>query len=135
MLTELCKELKNWFVKSDNDKKIGVFTINKGVITPSIGLMRNQYYRVIGSAFNDGVHKYCDETDILIDEEFDGAIWIMYVPADVISLASKIEEYETEYGKATPFSSESFGGYSYTKKDSNWKDTFSADLNKWRKIL
>lgn len=134
MLTELCKELKNWFVRSDHDKKIGVFMISGGVIMPPIGLMENQYYRIVGSTFNDGVHKYGDKNDVLVDEEFDGAIWLMCVPAEVVSLASKIEEFETKYGEVTPFSSESFGGYSYTKKDSNWKTAFSTDLNKWRKI-
>ena len=134
MLTELCKELKNWFVRSENDKKIGNFKISGGVIMPSIDLKENQYFRIIGSVFNDGVHKCGDTADVLVDEEFDGAIWLMRVPPEIVTLASKISEYESKYGEVTPFTSESFGGYSYSKKDSNWKDAFSAELNKWRKI-
>ena len=134
MLTELCKELKNWFVGSDNDKKIGVFEISGGVIMPPIDLKENQYFRIIGSVFNDGVHKCGDTADVLVDEEFDGAIWLMRVPPEIVTLASKISEYESKYGEVTPFTSESFGGYSYSKKDSNWKDAFSTELNKWRKI-
>ena len=134
MLTELCKELKNWFVRSENDKKIGNFKISGGVIMPSIDLKENQYFRIIGSVFNDGVHKCGDTADVLVDEEFDGAIWLMRVPPEIVILASKISEYESKYGEVTPFTSESFGGYSYSKKDSNWKDAFSAELNKWRKI-
>ena len=134
MLTEICKELKNWFIKSHDDIKIGVFEISGGVITPSTGLQENQYYRIVGSIFNDGVHKYGDEKDILIDEKFDGTIWHMYVPADVIALASEIDEFQTNYGKVSPFSSESFGGYSYSKQFTGWKDAFADKLKQWRKI-
>lgn len=134
MLTEICEELKNWFIKSHDDIKIGVFEISGGVITPPTGLQENQYYRIVGSVFNDGVHKYGDEKDILIDEKFDGTIWHMYVPADVIVLASEIDEFQTNYGKVSPFSSESFGGYSYSKQFTGWKDAFADKLKKWRKI-
>ena len=134
MLTEICEELKNWFIKSHDDIKIGVFEISGGVITPPTGLQENQYYRIVGSVFNDGVHKYGDEKDILIDEKFDGTIWHMYVPVDVIALASEIDEFQTNYGKVSPFSSESFGGYSYSKQFTGWKDAFADKLKKWRKI-
>ena len=69
-----------------------------------------------------------------IDEKFDGTIWHMYVPADVIALASEIDEFQTNYGKVSPFSSESFGGYSYSKQFTGWKDAFADKLKKWRKI-
>lgn len=140
MLTAICQELKNWFIKSDNDKKIGVFTISDGVIAPFVDLKTNQYYRIIGSVFNDGVHKYGDKNDKLVDETFDGAIWIMYVPGEVISLADEISAYNEKYGEVSPFISESFGGYSYSKtigsKDTpaSWQDMFSGKLSNWRKI-
>ena len=114
--------------------KKSVFEISGGVIMPSIDLKENQYFRIIGSVFNDGVHKYGDADDVLVNEEFDGAVWLMRVPPEIVTLASKISEYESKYGEVTPFTSESFGGYSYSKKDSNWKDAFSTELNKWRKI-
>lgn len=135
MLTEICQEIKNWFVKSEEDKHIGTFKISDGIITPSIGLKENQYYKIVGSVFNDSVHKYGDPSDDLKDEEFDGAIWIMYVPAEVVSIATEVENYISEYGKVTPFQSESFGGYSYTRGDkTSWQSVFSSVLNKWRKI-
>lgn len=134
MITEICMELKNWFVKSDDDKFFGIFTISDGVITPSFGLREGQYFRVIGSTFNDGVHKF---GDALIDEEFDGAIWLMSVPAQFTNLVSEIEDYQSKYGKVTPYASESFGGYSYTKAENvtSWKNAFATRLNAWRKIL
>lgn len=143
MLTELCQELKNWFVKSENDKHIGIITIENGSISsPSIILNDKQYYRVIGSLYNDGVHQYNNEEDTLIDEEFDGAIWLMYVPNQIIELDEKISKWNTENQKIqlNPYKSESFGGYSYTLKSGknsdtiSWQDIFSSELNKWRKI-
>jgi hypothetical protein len=65
----------------------------------------------------------------------------MAVPKDVIDLAKDIEEYnKSEQAKPSAFTSESFGGYSYSKAtDSNgvavtWKAVFASRLNKYRRI-
>lgn len=140
MLTELCQELRNWFC-TDADKHVGDFTISGGVITPSADLQEHQYYRIVGSVFNDGVHMFGDDNERLLDETFHGAIWSMKIPDSVIALSQKIDEYNaSDMAKVTPFTSESFGGYSYTRgtrangTSVTWKDVFSNDLNKWRKI-
>lgn len=140
MLTEICQELKNWFC-SDGDHYEGNFTISGGVLTPSDFLLSGQYYRVIGSVFNDGVHKFGDSTDLLTDECFDGAVWAMRVPQAVITLSGEIDAWAEKYGGAasSPFQSESFKGYSYTKASgsgnaSDWQSAFRSRLNKWRKI-
>ena len=139
-LTELCQELRNWFVR---DKSFGTSTIENGMIDLP-ALQNGQYYRIIGSVFNDGVHVY-PSTD-LTDEVFRGAIWAMAVPPAVIDLSERINEWNTKYGDAvsSPYSSESFGGYSYTKAGSTgqgsadsvptWRSTFASELNRWRKI-
>ena len=44
MITDVCNSIKNWFVKSDDDKHFGIFTIVDGVITPSFDLKTNQYF-------------------------------------------------------------------------------------------
>ena len=93
MLTELCKELKNWF---ETDKVFGVFTIENGSIDLSKFVQDGQYFRIIGSVFNDGVYEY--PTTNLKDETFDGAIWPMAVPPAVIDLASEIGEWVGKYG-------------------------------------
>ena len=148
MLTDLCQELKNWFEK---EKYIGTFTINGGQLTDSSFLQDGQYFRVIGSVFNDGVHKFDPtDTESLVDEVFEGAIWAMAVPPTVIALSEKIAAWQAEYGGAnsaamSPFQSESFGGYSYSKGSGSksgsggssvptWKSTFADELNRWRKI-
>ena len=144
MLTELCQELRNWFVRK---KYFGNFTIADGALTGMDGLLQNgQYFRIIGSIFNDGVHKY-DDSETLIDEAFEGAIWSMAVPPAVVELSEKIQAWIEKYGEAvsSPYASESFGGYSYTKASAGqgnatsqssptWKNAFASELNRWRKI-
>ena len=88
MLTELCHELKNYFLRDRvNDIHPGSYTISGGDIEPLSFLAEGQYYRIVGSIFNDGVHKYGDATDTLDDETFEGAVWAMAVPPAVVALA------------------------------------------------
>lgn len=143
MLTELCQELRNWF---EREKYFDTFTIENGAIAvPDGSLQDGQFFRVIGSVFNDGVHQY--GTDELTDEVFKGAIWAMAVPPAVIDLSERISAWVTKYGDSvsSPYSSESFGGYSYQKAGSGqgsansgasptWQSTFAGELNRWRKI-
>lgn len=151
MLTELCQELRNWF---ERKKFFGTFTIENGQIAvPEGSLQDGQYFRIIGSVFNDGVHKYEPnrvlgegETPELKDEVFVGAIWSMAVPPSVVDLSERISEWVTKYGESvsSPYSSESFGGYSYQKANSGqgnaassnptWQSIFANELNRWRKI-
>lgn len=152
MLTEICQILRNWFDR-DRDKWHGKFTISGGNITftpdmPSepFSLQTNQYFRIIGSLFNDGVHKFQAEDDPLVDESFEGSVWSMGIPPAVIELAKEIEDWQTKYGDAmlSPYTSESFGGYTYSKGASasggggttglGWQDAFRTRLNQWRKI-
>ena len=150
MLTELCQELRNWFEK---DKYFGTITIEGGQLADGSMLQDGQYFRIVGSVFNDGVHKYEPnnaEREDLHDEVFEGAIWAMAVPPTVIALSEKISAWMAKYGGAdssamSPFQSESFGGYSYSKGSGGnssaggssvptWKSVFADELNRWRKI-
>ena len=51
------------------------------------------------------------------DERFEGAVWALAVPPAVIALAGEITEWQEKNGEAvlSPYTSESFGGYSYTR--------------------
>lgn len=144
MLTELCQELRNWF---DKERRYGTFTISGGALTADF-LKAGQYYRIVGSIFNDGVHKYGDETEELTDETFTGAIWALAIPKEVVALATEIQAWREKYDTAdsaalSPFQSESFGGYSYSKgggastggSGADWTGVFKKRLNTWRKIL
>ena len=144
MLTELCHELKNYFLRNrEADIHSGTFTISEGVIEPLSFLAEGQYYRIVGSVFNDGVHKYGDPFDTLTDETFDGAVWAMYVPPAFVDLASEIETWVADNSEAmnSPYQSESFGGYSYSKGSTQsgaggytWVDQFAGRLKNWRRI-
>lgn len=135
MLTDICEDTRNWF-SGDADKQFGKFTIEGGKFTPLFA-QEGQYYRIVGSVFNDGVHKVGD-TD-LIDETFDGAVWLMRVPRQVVALAEEIDEFNKN-NKPSAYTSESFGGYSYSKattasgSPATWRQVFAPQLNKWRKI-
>lgn len=140
MLTEICQEIKNWFIYDESDKHLDTFTIEGGAITPSFDLIEGTYVRVIGSRFNDGVWQY--GVDELTDETFDGALWVMSIPPSFIALVGKIETWQeaNETTLDSPFTSESFGGYSYSKQTTSdgsaytWRNAFKSDLNRWRKI-
>ena len=147
MLTDLCQELHNWFVRSDADKHTGTFTIEDGNITADF-LRDGQYFRIIGSIFSDGVYQY--PASDLRSETFEGAVWSMAVPAPVIKLSQEIQAWRARYEAAdsaamSPFNSESFGGYSYSKGNGGnatstansaigWRGAFRSQLNRWRKM-
>jgi hypothetical protein len=146
MLTQICQYLRNWF---DRDRLLGRFKIENGELSfadgRSVPLVSGQYFRVIGSLFNDGVWQY--GVTELTDEEFDGAVWSMAVPPPVLALADEISAWvqANQSALSSPYSSESFGGYSYTLRSGydatrgnsgpvTWQTQFSAALAPWRKI-
>ena len=138
MLTELLAEIRNYF-EVPNGRHFGTFTISGGSIAPLDFLQEGQYFRIIGSVFNDGVYQYPAES--LTDEVFEGAVWAMALPPSIIALAAEIKAYnDSDAGKPSPYTSESFGGYSYTKAtDANgapigWQKAFASRLSKWRKL-
>lgn len=137
MLTEVCAELRNYFVKDIHN---GTFEIVGGKITPLDFIQENQYFRIVGSVFNDGVYKNTADL-VLTDEIFSGSVWAMAVPPSVVALAEEIKKYnESDEAKPSAYTSESFGGYSYSKAtDENgapmgWKKVFANRLNKYRRI-
>lgn len=130
VLTELCDYLNNYFWRTKRNVKL---TISGGSFTVDF-LKRGQYFRIVGSDFNDGVWKY-PATD-LHDEEFDGSIWSMAVPGTVIDLASEIGKWQEKYSgfdseAMSPFASESFGNYSYSKGTAA---SGTANPNDWRTV-
>jgi hypothetical protein len=139
MLEEVLAYLRNWFmVKKVN----GTFTIDKGIITfPEDAPVPEpeQYLRIFGSIFNDGLHMMCD--DSLNDEVFEGTIWYLAVPTPVVQIAMQVQELVEQSATANPMlKSESFDGYSYTRMTRadgtvmDWRDVFHDKLARWRKI-
>ena len=147
MLTELCSELNNYF--ADNQPKFRKpFTIANGVIVnaESLGLQVGQYYRIIDSVFNDGVHQYTGEPDEeLVNESFFGSVWLMAVPKEFLALSKEIEDWQTKYSEVSvsPLASESLAptSYSYSLNTgagsgavATWQNVFASKLTKWRKM-
>ena len=139
MLEDILRHLNNWFLVDIHE---GTFTVGNGSIALPF-LQNNQYFRIIGSVFNDGLHQY-PAVD-LTDETFTGTVWALAVPKAVLTLSAEIDEWQEKFGDtvANPYTSESFGGYSYTKASggkadttavTGWKDAFRNQLNAWRKL-
>ena len=139
MLEQVLMHLKNWFLVPGGIHE-GTYTIEDGGITLPF-LANEQYFRICGSVFNDGLHLY--PASDLKTETFEGTVWALAVPQAVIDLATEIESWQTKNGDASvsPYQSESFGGYSYSKATDSanggamtWQTAFRSRLNAWRKI-
>lgn len=139
MLEEILNHIHNFFVVRNGVHR-GRYTISSNTISLDF-LQEGQYFRIVGSIFNDGVYKY--PTNKLNDEIFDGEIWALAIPNSLISIAKEIEDWVEAYGGIvqSPYQSESFGGYSYTKSTSSsssettdWRIMFKDRLNVWRKL-
>lgn len=158
MLTELCGYLKNWF---EVEKCYGNFVIADNSISFADGtalpLQEGQHFRIIGKTahndgaiFNSGVHQFSEEgiTPALKDETWTGSVWCLAIPDEVLALSEEIAAWRGKYEGAdsammSPFSSESFGGYSYSKAVGNtsgdsfangWQSTFANRLSRYRKV-
>lgn len=143
MLTDICEYLNNYFIRERYDVTL---TIEDGTFTSDV-LQTGQYFRIVGSVFNDGIHQY-PATD-LEDERFTGSIWALAIPKNLIELADEIAAWQAKYGSIdsasmSPFNSESFGNYSYSKDSSangssgiganTWQAVYGSRLNKWRRL-
>ena len=139
MLEQVLMNIRNWF-PVEGGIHSGTFTIKDGGITLPF-LADGQYFRICGSVFNDGLHQY-NVLD-LTDETFTGTIWALAIPKAVIELADEIQKWQEKNGEASvsPYQSESFGGYSYSKATDaetggavTWQSAFKKQLSAWRKI-
>lgn len=151
MLTEVCNFVHNYFILETYEDE---FEISGGTIP--IELLDGQRFRIQGSALNDGIYTYHsagikdddDSEDMpLSDETFTGTIDAMGVPVLFKRLVKEIAVWvETNSAVLnSPYTSESFNGYSYSKASGSgsgssssgvlsWQDMFKARLNAYRKI-
>lgn len=147
MIEQICAHLHNYFDRDRNGRLYGwqtdKFTISGGTMTLDF-LQPGQYYHIEGSVFNDGVHQY--PTLDMTDETFEGTIYAMHVPPQFLALANEIAQWQRDNGAAvaSPYQSESFGGYSYTKasagtrngavQNAGWETIFANRLDEYRKL-
>lgn len=149
ILTEVCHECNNYFRRFSIRT---TYSVEEGRLVglPDDFLQEGQYFLIVGSIFNDGVHKLSDELVLKDEDEFLGNVWSLGIPQEFLDLVSEISDWNEKYGGTdsvalSPFSSESFGGYSYSKTSggsssdgsadgANWKTVFASRLNKWRRM-
>ena len=151
-LADLCAELHNYDFNRRAARYTGTFRVSNGQIDLSElefdgSIQQDQYFRVLGSVFNDGVYQY-GKGGLPHDEVFDGQVWAMNVPPEVLNLISEINLWAaTDEAKnlSSPYASESFGGYSYSLKGNMtgsgseagagaWKAQFKNKMDRWRKM-
>lgn len=151
MLSEVCDFVHNYF---EYEIHQGTFSIVNGGIDLT-GLVKNgQRFRILGSALNDGIYTYYDESALyndddnaladLMDETFTGAIVAMAIPKAFLKIVNEITEWQNKNSQVveSPYTSESWGGYSYTKATGSgsgggvlsWRDVFKQKLNAYRRI-
>ena len=151
MLQKVCEEVHNYFVC---DRLPERYTIADGTLSPAPALSNGQRFLVVGSALNDGVytwHPYGINTDdddagaTLFDEVFTGTVCSLAIPRAFLDLVARIGAWDAKYAEAaaSPYQSESFGGYSYTKANgadgtqgggATWQAQFRRELDRWRKV-
>lgn len=140
MLEEVLMHLHNWFRTGIYP---GTYTIQNGGIDLDF-LQDGQYFRICGSLFHDGLYQYGSRIEGLKDEVFTGTIWALAIPKTVIELAGEIAAWQEKYKAVidSPYTSESFGGYSYSKASGagdstgsgGWQAAFRGRLNPYRKL-
>lgn len=148
MLAAVLGKLHNWFDRDADGRFLhvesGELSVEGGSLVGADGwLQEGQYFRILGSVFNDGLHRHLALD--LRDEVFEGCAYALAVPAEVVDLAERIAEWEAKNGDAArgPYQSESFGGYSYSLRDGGggsspasggWERAFASELRRWRKL-
>lgn len=136
MIFEVMNHIRNFFETGEH--MTADYSIKNGTIDLPF-LIDGQYFLIEGSVLNDGVYQYPPFD--LDDEDFRGTISPLRPPKTFVRLCEEIEEWNEQYKKnAGPYTSESFGGYSYARATGQngapqtWKETFATQLNGWRKI-
>ena len=137
MLEAILEHLHNWFPA---EVRRGTFRIASGVLEGDF-IAENQYYRVKGSIFNDGLYQRKEGADALVDEVFMGEVWALAIPKRLLTLSEKIKKW-CESNPESDKTSESFGGYSYSKggagtqnaETGGWQVAFRKELNLWKKV-
>lgn len=134
-LTKICDYINNYFETAVYEDS---YTISAGTVSVPF-LVTGQYFRIVGSALNDGIYKY--PAAQMHDETFTGAIWVLNIPVDVVDLADDVAAFEADSSNAvTGYTSESFAGYSYSKANdgkggaAGWQTLYRTRLNRWRKV-
>lgn len=138
-LYELLMYLRNFF-PGEKWQFFGEDITEKRLLLP--GLENGDYYLIEGSRRNNGIHVYGNSD--LRNETYSGIVTELCIPTELLILLNEINVWQEKHAEAlqSPYQSESFGGYSYTKasesggtgESMSWKTVFASRLRLWRKI-
>lgn len=138
-LYELLVYLRNFF-PGEKWQFFGEDITEKRLFLP--GLENGDYYLIEGSRRNNGIHVYGNSD--LRNETYSGIVTELCIPTELLILLDEINVWQEKHAEAlqSPYQSESFGGYSYTKSSESggtgesmsWKTAFAPRLRMWRKI-
>jgi hypothetical protein len=138
-LYELLVYLRNFF-PGEKWQFFGEDITEKRLLLP--GLENGDYYLIEGSRRNNGIHVYGNSD--LRSETYSGIVTELCIPTELLILLDEINVWQEKHAEAlqSPYQSESFGGYSYTKasesggtgESMSWKTVFAPRLRMWRKI-
>ena len=125
--------INNFFERTS---EYGSYAISENAITAIRGEYKvGQYVRIMDSLLNDGVYKITavasgsiELSGTLVDEEFDGYIVGLAIPATVVAIATKVSAF-TNRG----ISSESIPNYSITYGAKSGVEAYASDLAQYKK--
>lgn len=147
MLEAVLESLNNWFDRDGLGRfhhvERGELSVEGGSLLGAGGWLKpGQWFRIEGSAFNDGLHRH-PATD-LADEAFEGAAYALHVPPAVVELSERVAEWEEANGEASRgvYVSQSVPTASVTMRDgmaasdgrSGWETVFSGEMRRFRKV-
>lgn len=118
-------------------REYGDFTVSGGSLV-GVEVPDGAYFWVSGSTLNDGLHVAPDSG--MEDESFTGEVDVLAIPKTFQRVVENMSDWVKKH-PSTGYSSESFGGYSYSMP-SNSKtgmaadvfDVFRTSLNRWRRL-
>lgn len=144
ILEHVLGSIHNWFQRDSFGVK--ECSVTDGALPASVPIPDGVWYRIQGSYLNDGMHLKGDSEEGLVDETFSGTITTHVIPKALLAIVEEASQWNAKYGaeSSSPYQSESFGGYSYTKKSgsssssgpekSGWEAAFAGRFVQWRKL-
>ncbi len=140
---EVMRHINNFF---ERGYRATEYTITGGALEPADLLRPGLWVCITGSFYHDGAWRI--DADLRLedlpentpDETFTGRVWLLAPPPAFLALCDEIAEF-VQKNSVTPYQSESFGEYSYTKAQGkgggilSWQEAFADRLQPYRHMF
>lgn len=136
VIHDVMRQCRNYFERGYLED---TFSISGGRLETSV-FDKARYIGIQGSLYNDGVYDTKAGDFTLVDEVFEGRVWVLAPPAPFLALCDEIAAFNEKNPTGTTVS-ESFGAYSYTKATTGsggiaaWVEHFGSRLNPYQKLM